>query len=66
MELIKIYITDKISKRLEIASRENAIYTGNPLSDNIVKGIREMELWALMWYSNAAGSRKHSIRQSIC
>jgi L-iditol 2-dehydrogenase len=34
-----IYITDKINERLDIASREGVSYTGNPLSEEIVKSI---------------------------
>lgn len=39
----KIYVTDKIDRRLAIASLEKADYTGNPLRDNIIHGIRDKE-----------------------
>ncbi len=39
----KIYVTDKIGERLSIAAKENADYTGNPLTDNIVENIRSQE-----------------------
>lgn len=39
----KIYVTDKIDERLAIAVKENAIWTGNPLKDNIVDQIRKKE-----------------------
>jgi L-iditol 2-dehydrogenase len=39
----KIYVTDKIDERLSIAIKENAIYTGNPLRDNIVEQILQKE-----------------------
>jgi len=35
-----IYVTDKIEDRLAIASREGAVNTGNPLTQNIVDQIR--------------------------
>jgi L-iditol 2-dehydrogenase len=39
----KIYVTDKIDERLLIASREGAIYSDNPLKENIVEKIRQKE-----------------------
>jgi L-iditol 2-dehydrogenase len=39
----KIYVTDKIDKRLTIASKEKAGYTGNPTKNNIVEDIRQLE-----------------------
>ncbi|HPF03078.1 MAG TPA: alcohol dehydrogenase catalytic domain-containing protein [Bacteroidales bacterium] len=38
-----IYVTDKIDERLAIASKENAVYTGNPMKSNIAEQIRQME-----------------------
>lgn len=38
-----IYVTDKIDARLSIASKEDAVYTGNPLNENIVNKIRQNE-----------------------
>ena len=37
----KIFITDKIDERLEIANKEGALSTGNPLKENVVKKIYE-------------------------
>jgi L-iditol 2-dehydrogenase len=39
----KIYVTDKIDERLIISSKEGAVYTGNPLKENIVEEIRLRE-----------------------
>jgi len=39
----KIYVTDKIDKRLTIALKEKAGYTGNPTKNNIVEDIRKLE-----------------------
>lgn len=39
----KIFVTDKIDARLEIASKEGTTYTGNPLKENIVKEIWQKE-----------------------
>ena len=38
-----IYVTDKIDARLAIALKEDAVLTGNPLSENIVKKISQKE-----------------------
>jgi L-iditol 2-dehydrogenase len=38
-----IYVTDKIGDRLAIALKEGAVYTGNPLTTNIVEDIRKRE-----------------------
>ena len=38
-----VYVTDKIDARLAIAGREGVTYTGNPLKENIVKGILQKE-----------------------
>jgi len=38
-----VYVTDKISERLAIAAKEEASYTGNPLSKNIVEKILQKE-----------------------
>jgi len=38
-----IYVTDKIDARLAIASKEGAVFTGNPLNDNIVEIMRQKE-----------------------
>lgn len=35
----KIFVTDKIGERLEIANKEGAFSTGNPLKENVVKKI---------------------------
>ena len=37
------YVTDKIDKRLAIALKEGATFTGNPLKDNMVELIRKKE-----------------------
>lgn len=34
-----VYVTDKINARLGIAATEGAVYTGNPVNEDIVKGI---------------------------
>jgi len=39
----EIYVTDKIDSRLAIASKEGAVFTGNPLNENIVEKIRQKE-----------------------
>lgn len=38
-----VYVTDKIDARLAIAGREGVTYTGNPLKEDIVKGILQKE-----------------------
>jgi len=38
-----IYVTDKIDDRLEIAGKEGAAWTGNPLKLNITEKIRQQE-----------------------
>ena len=38
-----LYVTDKIDARLSIAGREGAIYTGNPLKENISETIKLKE-----------------------
>ncbi|OFY43418.1 MAG: hypothetical protein A2Z69_03160 [Bacteroidetes bacterium RBG_13_44_24] len=38
-----IYVTDKIDARLEIARKEGASYTGNPLNENIAERIMQHE-----------------------
>ncbi len=38
----KIFVTDKIGERLEIANREGVLSTGNPLKENVVKKIGEI------------------------
>ena len=38
-----IYVTDKIDARLAIALKEGAVFTGNPLKENIVEKISEKE-----------------------
>lgn len=43
----KIYVTDKIDDRLSIASGEGAVWTGNPLKDNIIDIIKQKELLGL-------------------
>lgn len=37
------YVTDKIPERLDIAAKEGAAYTGNPLKENIVHNIIKKE-----------------------
>lgn len=46
-EADKIYVTDKIDARLEIASKENANCIFNPQKENITEKIREKELLGL-------------------
>jgi L-iditol 2-dehydrogenase len=41
------YITDKIDERLAIAKREGALFTSNPLKEDIIKQILEKEPLAL-------------------
>ena len=43
MRADRIYVTDKIGERLSIASKEGAVYSGNPLKTNIVEEIRQKE-----------------------
>lgn len=38
-----IYVTDKIDARLAIALKEGAVFSGNPLKENIVEKIRQKE-----------------------
>jgi L-iditol 2-dehydrogenase len=38
-----IYVTDKIEKRLAIASKEMAVYAGNPMKEDIVEKIKQKE-----------------------
>jgi L-iditol 2-dehydrogenase len=38
-----VYVTDKIDPRLSIAKKEGAIFTGNPLKENIVEKILQKE-----------------------
>jgi len=40
----KIFVTDKIDKRLEIARKSGSSWTGNPAKENIVVKIEESEL----------------------
>jgi len=39
----EIYATDKIDSRLGIASKEKAAWTGNPINDNVVEIIKQIE-----------------------
>jgi L-iditol 2-dehydrogenase len=39
----KVYVTDKIDERLELAKQNGAFWTGNPDKENIVNAIKEME-----------------------
>lgn len=39
----KIYVTDKINRRLATAVKEKAFWTGNPQEDDIVEKIRKVE-----------------------
>ena len=39
----RIFVTDKIDERLEIASKERVYYSANPLKDDIVKLVRDKE-----------------------
>jgi L-iditol 2-dehydrogenase len=39
----KVYVTDKIDRRLEIASQCGAAWTGNPLKEDVVAAVREQE-----------------------
>jgi L-iditol 2-dehydrogenase len=38
-----IFVTDKIDERLAISLKEGAIFTGNPIKENIVEKIRQRE-----------------------
>ncbi len=38
-----IFVTDKIDERLNKARENGAVYTGNPLKEDIVKGIKDIE-----------------------
>jgi L-iditol 2-dehydrogenase len=37
------FVTEKIEPRLSIAKKEGAVYTGNPLTEDVVKSIYKME-----------------------
>jgi L-iditol 2-dehydrogenase len=37
----EIYVTDKIDQRLSLSVREKAVWTGNPLKDNIMESINQ-------------------------
>lgn len=39
----KVYVTDKINERLEIARKSGATWTGNPDTEDVVANIREKE-----------------------
>jgi len=52
----KIYATDKIDGRLDLAKKAGAVWGGNP----------DKNPAALMWSSSAAVSRRHSTRLSKC
>jgi L-iditol 2-dehydrogenase len=39
----EVYVTDKIELRLAIASKEKAAWTGNPINDNVVEIIKQIE-----------------------
>jgi L-iditol 2-dehydrogenase len=39
----KIYVTDKINARLDIARKEGAFFTGNPLKENIADTLKQKE-----------------------
>jgi len=39
----KVFVTDKIDERLAISVKEGAVFTGNPLKENIVEIIRQKE-----------------------
>jgi L-iditol 2-dehydrogenase len=39
----KVYVTDKIDERLSLSLKEGAVFTGNPMKENIVKKIMEAE-----------------------
>ncbi len=61
----KVYVTDKIDGRLDIAAKSGAAWTGNPLKEDIVaaSGKKRRPCW--IWSLSAAASRKQWIRQSI-
>jgi L-iditol 2-dehydrogenase len=42
-EIREIYVTDKIDPRLAIASKERALWTGNPLYENITEIMKQKE-----------------------
>jgi len=60
----KIYVTDKISERLDIAAKENMNYTGNPLKDNIVEDIRKQEVPGLDIVFECCGQQE-ALDQSV-
>lgn len=39
----RIYVTDKIDERVELARKQGAFYAGNPLNEDIVKEITDLE-----------------------
>ena len=39
----KIYVTDKIDGRIELAKKAGAIWGGNPIKEDVVKKIKELE-----------------------
>ncbi len=39
----KIYVTDKVDERVELAKKQGAVYAGNPLTRDIVKEISALE-----------------------
>lgn len=46
-EISRIYITDKIDSRLEVAKKAGVLWAANPLHSNIVKLVREREPFLL-------------------
>ena len=53
-----VYITDKIDARLEIAAREEAAYTGNPLNEDIVDAILKREPHGLDYVFECCGDQE--------
>lgn len=47
LEISRVYMTDKIDSRLEVAKKAGAIWAANPMHSNIVKFVKEREPFLL-------------------
>ena len=63
----KVYVTDKLDYRVELARKAGAAWGGNPLKEDVVKAVATTGTRPFGCdYSNAAGRRRRSITLLRC
>jgi L-iditol 2-dehydrogenase len=60
----KVYVTDKIKERVELARKNGAAYAGNPDTDDVVKDISDLEPELLDVVFEACGEQE-AVNQAI-